>query len=360
MTKTSDNRLPDGNPFTFVDTPTISNSNGNQITFADNIVPSNANTYDISGGWRLMAAAGGEFDSVSTDSISTRQAAQIQLTNDIYPNFDNQRSLGSTSLKFANIYGNDIRGVTLRADTLHTYLGSAIQTNSSIRPVSNNSADLGTSTTRFNSVNATTTNTNNISSVTGSALRLTTQDTNVIIPGKDIIPEVSGILQLGTASFPYSNVFGLHLYQDRQYTFSTFSWGSPGAGATVSSSSYTTVPIDLGGSVYAGTFNQIVFPTPGLYAITFDSNADVALGGAFNYIQYRLWETTTSAAYSPPVYHYVGGSSGVQSTQFTLYTYISNTGLRVRIEVAKQSGGANVTNVFFGQCVVYRISPTFN
>lgn len=360
MTKTSDNRLPNGNPFTFVDTPTISNSTGNQVTFGDNLAPSATNTYDISGGWRLMGAAGGEFDTVSTDSISTRQAAQIQLVNDIYPNFNSQRNLGSSSLRFNNVYSTDLRAFTTRTDAISPNLGTFIETSATFRPSTNNSVNVGSSTARFLNSYATTTNTNNITSFTGSALRLTTQDSNVIIPGKDIVPEVYGTLQLGTGSFPYSNVYGLHHYQDRQYTFSTFSWGSAGAGATISSSSYTTVPIDLGGSVYAGTSNLIVFPTPGLYAITFDSNADVALGGAFNYIQYRLWETTTGAAYSPPVYHYVGGSSGVQSTQFTLYTYISNTNLRVRIEVAKQSGGDNVTNVFFGQSVVYRISPTFN
>lgn len=359
MTKTSDNRLPDGNPFPFVDAPTISNSTGNQVTFGDNLVPATANTYDISGGWRYIEAGGSAFNDVSTDGISTRQAAQIQLYNDIYPNFDNQRSLGSASLKFANFYVNDTRTATLRTDTLRTFEGLSIQTNASIRPVSNNGAALGTSTVRFSDTYTSNLTTININAVTGNDLRLVTSGSNAILAASDVIPEATGVLQLGNTTSYWENIYGADVYQSQNSTFKTFSWGSAGAGTTVTSATYSKVAVFLGTGPYDAGNNQFRFPTPGLYAITFDSNADIALGGSYNFIQYRLFETTTSAAYSPPVYHYVGGSSAVQSTQITLYTFISSTTLRVQIEVAKKSGGADVTNVYFGQSLIYRIAPTF-
>lgn len=359
MTKTSDNQLPDGNPFSFIDTPTISNSQGSQITFADNLVPATANTYEISGGWRYIAAGGGEFYDISTDTISTNQAAQIQLINDIYPNFDNQRSLGSASLKFANIYANNLRANTTQTDSLNVNSGLQIQTSATIRPTANNSTALGTSTVRFSDTYTSNLTTININAVTGNDLRLVTSGSNAILAASDVIPEATGVLQLGNTTSYWENIYGADVYQSQNSTFKTFSWGSAGAGTTVTSATYSKVAVFLGSGPYDAGNNQFRFPTPGLYAITFDSNADIALAGSYNFIQYRLFETTTSAAYSPPVYHYVGGSSAVQSTQITLYTFISSTTLRVQIEVAKQSGGADVTNVYFGQSLIYRIAPTF-
>lgn len=348
MVKTSDNRVLDGNPFSFIETPIISNVTGTSVRFADDIVPASSNIYDIDGGWRLIEALGGSFTDVTCDTIAAKSATTIQLVNNVQPNFDNQRLLGSSGLRFANGFFNNITTTNTYTNWLIVNSGSTITTDGSLVPDSDNTDTLGTSSNRFLSTHATTVNADTVSSITGN-LNLTTNGANNIVANKSVLPGANDTHTLGTETFNWKECFAYTFRQNLDNTFKSFTFGP----ATVNSSTFTKVGVFLGSGPYDATNNQFKFPTKGFYAITFDSQADATLAGSFNWIGYRLFETTTNQEVAAPLYHFVGGSSAVQNTQITLYCHIDNTAKRVQIEVRKQTGGADVTNVQFRDKTAY-------
>jgi len=208
--------------------------------------------------------------SVSNDNGNDAATNRAMLINtkincnvDILPNADGQVDIGSSSLKFAEIYGNNVRSHTsLYSSSIRPYSGSTIHFHN---------ADITTDTAYSLAVDTlkSTADNTNLVLATGSNNRMTFLNTGGIQLETTIYPAISGQQSVGTSSNKFQIGYINDIWADTITGNSTLQlYGGPqrhitlgyGGGTFVSIHSGlrpSTSTIDIGGSASADRFRNL-------------------------------------------------------------------------------------------------------
>jgi hypothetical protein len=339
----------------------------------------------------------------------------ISAKSSLWP-FDNLvQSLGNTSNRWLNVYGQTLITETVTTPTgkdllLDADTGYDILANKNLLPNSTETYTLGSTAYKWNNTHTITTTTNTVISNTSTDLTLDAASGQLVTSKKTVVP-FSGTLDLGSASQKWLNVHGYTVHANEVKTNSIIGGiGAdliidPGTGTNlVSSKSFipiTTNVHSLGNSSFrwkdlyvqntredttnvsttflstastlsATTFTNVAlssisnaswddtsstfkFPTSGWYQLSFTSTGDVGTLSA-NRIEYRIRESG-GATFNEQI-HIIGssGDAYVRNWQYSQMFYVNNTSDRWNIQVRRTN--ANVTNWTVLDGVIVRLVAT--
>jgi hypothetical protein len=177
------------------DTDNTRDIGSNSLRFANvyaanvNATSYNANTISSVSGNLLLTAP------LTSDTVTTNRA--------FTPTVNNTQNLGTSSLKWANVYGTTGFFSTISNNN------SWIDVAGGVRPNTDNLHYLGELTKRYQRLYAISTFTDNIASTGTSDLLLTTPSSSqVVVTERNINPQVDNTVSLGSSTKRWANVYG--------------------------------------------------------------------------------------------------------------------------------------------------------
>ena len=250
------------------DNATITNINGDlsgnlvaSNTSSKSIVPESDSTWNLGSSSKRYANIYGDAFTGDTASIgqvngnlSGNLVASSTSTKSIVPDNDSTWNLGSGSVRYANIYGDNFVGDTATIGSISGNLGGNLTNNStssrSIVPDNDNTWNLGASNNKYanlyvDAVTASTATITNISGDLGGNL------TNSSSSTKSIIPETDSTWNIGNGATRYANIYGDNFVGDTA-TITNIS-GNLAGNLTNSSSSAKTIVPDTGSTWNLGS-----------------------------------------------------------------------------------------------------------
>ena len=205
-----------------IDTTTgnlIGNVTGNLLastTQAKTIEPETDSTYNLGSStkqWSNIHADAAAIDTVTGNVVGNLTGNLLAATTQsqiIVPDTDSTHTLGTTSLRWANIHADDITlesGGTLTGNVVGNLTGNLLAANTVAKTIiseNDSTYNLGSSSNKWahiygDAATITTVNGNVIGNLTGNLGASTTQ-------AKTIVPELNSTYTLGTSSLQWSNI----------------------------------------------------------------------------------------------------------------------------------------------------------
>ena len=272
MTKTSDNREGDGNPFDYIETPLIYNPSGPDILVNDNIIPgtSFAHALGATDKYWLRHYVSGLFVNF-IESVNPF----ISFGKTLIPAFSTGIDLGAINLGLDNVFAKNIESPTGYDFNIDTF----------------------------------------------------SSDKKIIVH-KDVRPHQDNTVSLGQQSHRYLKVWGIdadfsqNLFsQNYVMNISNYKADLSFGPATITAGTPTKQNITVSNGPYKGTSNTIIFPTQGMYMIIINMAGDTAI--TEGYLNLRFYRKNLSTYVNTDFYQQIGSTSAVtlEGTKTHIYVH---------------------------------------
>lgn len=285
MTKNSINKGSDGNPFDYIETPTISNPFGPAVTFNDNVVFSN--DYDVTFNEDVIANA------------------------NIIPGTSFAHALGATDKYWLRHY---VSGLFVNfIESVNPFISFG----KTLIPALSTGIDLGAINLGLDNVFA-----KNIESPTGYDLNIDTFSSDKkIIVHKDVRPHTNNTIDLGQQSHRYKSVYGVNAnFTNYVVDISTHKADLSFGPATITAGSPTKQNITVSNGPYKGTNHTIIFPTQGMYMIIINMTGDGSL--TEGYLRLRFYRQNLGTYVNTDWYQQIGSTSAVTQEPTKEHIYV--------------------------------------
>ncbi|AAX46888.1 fiber [Cyanophage P-RSM3] len=193
------------------------NVTGNLVaatTESKNIVPDLNATYDLGSStkqWSNIHADAGNIDAITgnlTGNVTGNLLAATTLAKDIKPDANSTYDLGSSTLKWQNIYADAAAIATTTGNVIGNLTGNLLASTTQakdIKPALNSTYDLGSSSLKWQDIFA---DAASIGTVTGNVTgNLTGNLEASTTQAKDIDPALNSTYDLGSASLKWQRIF---------------------------------------------------------------------------------------------------------------------------------------------------------
>jgi len=334
MVKTSDNVIGgDGNPFTYVDTPTIYSTRGATVAVGESMVPTVSDQYNlgtVSKPWYAMFCSYGYCTERLTTKGIVATGDLLSLLSHTAPGLDNLRDFGSPVKRWASGHftvGNFTQVNTTNLNStnvvssvdlnLSAGTGRDIICNKSVLPNNDNAHTLGNDSAGWRQIYT-------YEIVSPDILTMSFLNIKLTIIDATIRPYSPGIFDLGSDAAYWRDIYARDVYIQENRIFKQFNVPTYPITLPANPTNYIKIPIFLGSGPFDGGNNEITFPSPGVYELSFLSRADVNPGGASNYLNYQLQIVSGP----PPITiinlterHIVGGVGAYSQAQRFVYKF---------------------------------------